>query len=78
MKVVQDPFHGVAGFYKDLIRDKGALGNVARHFGTYRLDPIPDALKDLIPVASLHFLPTIPTVESLHDHQDMGGRSSST
>lgn len=72
LKVMQDPFNGVAGFYKDLIRDKGALGKVAGHSCTKRLDLIPNALKNLIPVASLHFLPTISTMESLHDHQDIG------
>jgi hypothetical protein len=69
---MQDPFHRVAGFDKDFIRNEWALGNVARHFSTKRLDPLSNALEDLLPVPLLEFFPSIPAMERLHDHQDIG------
>jgi hypothetical protein len=62
----------VAGFNKDFISNEWALGKVARHFGTKRLDSIPDTLEDFFLVASLHLLPMIPAVEGVHDQQDIG------
>jgi hypothetical protein len=72
VNMVQDPFHGMTSLHNDFISNERALRNVARHFSTKRLDPLSNALEDLLPVPLLEFFPSIPAIERLHDHQDIG------